>query len=85
MITAAAEAGTCSFNIPPSCFHTSTRHELLLQFVGVEAVVCVVKDMWPWCHGGRWRRELLTAGYVIVSFVIGLTMVTRVCASHHGY
>ena len=47
------------------------------QFVGVEAFVTVIMDFFPRLRKGR-NREIFTAGYCFVSFLVGLSMVTRV-------
>lgn len=46
------------------------------QFVGVEAFVTVIMDFFPRLRKGR-NREIFTAGYCFVSFLVGLSMVTR--------
>ncbi len=48
------------------------------QFVGVEGFVTAVVDLFPgYLRYGR-RREWFIGGTCLVSFLIGLTMVTRV-------
>ena len=50
------------------------------QFVGVEAIITVVMDFFPKLRKGH-RREMFIACYCMVSFLIGLTMITNVCAN----
>ena len=52
------------------------------QFVGVEAFVTVIMDFFPRLRNGR-NREIFTAVYCFVSFLVGLSMVTRVSLSQH--
>ena len=47
------------------------------QFVGVEAIVTVIMDLFPKLRKG-YRREGVIFLYCSVSFLIGLTMVTNV-------
>ena len=47
------------------------------QFVGVEALTTVMLDMFPQLRHG-YRREISIACYCVISFLLGLTMVTRV-------
>ena len=47
------------------------------QFVGVEAIVTVIMDLFPSLRKG-FRREMVIACYCLISFLIGLTMVTEV-------
>ena len=53
------------------------RHFFCPQFAGVEAVMRVIKDMWPCIYKG-WRKEMCSAVYVIMCFCFGLSMVTKV-------
>ena len=47
------------------------------QFVGVEGFVTVICDAFPSVRR-RGRREVFIAFYCLVSFLVGLTMVTNV-------
>lgn len=50
---------------------------VFFQFVGVEAFSTVVVDFFPILRK-NWNREIFLAVYCGVSYLIGLTMVTRV-------
>lgn len=58
--------------------HCIAIYEYILKFVGVEAVVTAVVDRWPgYLRVGR-RREVFIGIVCIISFFIGLSMVTNV-------
>jgi SNF family Na+-dependent transporter len=46
------------------------------QFVGMEAFTTVMIDLFPVLRRG-WNREIFIAVYSIISYIIGLSMVTR--------
>lgn len=46
--------------------------------MAVESIVTYITDMFPKHLRGGHRREILTAAYCTLSFLIGLTMVTNV-------
>jgi SNF family Na+-dependent transporter len=48
------------------------------QFVGVEGFVTAVVDLWPSLLRRGHRREIFIAAVALVSFAIGLLMVTEV-------
>lgn len=52
----------------------------LLQFVCVESIVTAVVDMYPKVFRRGYRRELLILGLSIVSYFLGLIMLTEVRA-----
>ena len=47
------------------------------QFVGMESFSTVIVDLFPSLRRG-WNREIFLAVYSGLSYLIGLTMVTRV-------
>lgn len=49
-----------------------------VQFVCVESLVTAVVDMYPKTFRVGYRRELLILGMSVVSFLIGLIMLTEV-------
>ena len=49
-----------------------------LQFVGVEGFITSVVDLYPAFLRRGYRREILIAGVCVLSFFIGLSMVTEV-------
>lgn len=53
----------------------------LLQFVCVESIVTAVVDMYPKVFSRGYRRELLILGLSIVSYFLGLIMLTEVRAA----
>ena len=56
--------------------NNETRDCCLMQFVGVEAFITVCTDMF---HILLAKKEIFIAVYCIASYLIGLTLVTRVC------
>lgn len=56
----------------------------LLQFVCVESIVTAVVDMYPKVFRRGYRRELLILGLSIVSYFLGLIMLTEVRAWLRG-
>lgn len=52
--------------------------DLFLQFVCVESLVTAVVDMYPKVFRRGYRRELLILALSIVSYLIGLIMLTEV-------
>lgn len=46
------------------------------QFVGMESFITVIVDLFPILRK-KWYKETFVAIYVIISYLIGLTMVTR--------
>lgn len=53
----------------------------LLQFVCVESIVTAVVDMYPKVFRRGYRRELLILGLSVVSYFLGLIMLTEVRAA----
>ena len=51
------------------------------QFVGVEAFITVVMDLFPQLRK-NYNREIFIAVYCLFSFAVGLTMCTRVSNRH---
>lgn len=52
----------------------------MLQFVCVESIVTAVVDMYPKVFRRGYRRELLILGLSIISYFLGLIMLTEVRA-----
>lgn len=50
----------------------------LIQFVCVESLVTALVDMYPQVFRKKNRREVLILGVSVVSFLVGLVMVTEV-------
>ncbi|CAD5113469.1 DgyrCDS2633 [Dimorphilus gyrociliatus] len=46
------------------------------QFVGMESFITVIVDLFPVLRK-KWYKETFVAGYVVLSFLIGLSMVTQ--------
>ena len=65
-----------------SCLSSQDIFNFHFQFVGVEAFVTVIVDLFPVLRR-KWNREIFIAGYCTVSFLIGLTMVARVSRTSH--
>ena len=47
-----------------------------MQFVGIEAFITACTDMIPILHT---RKEIFVAVYCIISYLIGLMLITKVC------
>jgi len=47
-----------------------------MQFVGVEALITVCTDMFQILLD---KKEIFTAVYCVVSYLLGLTLITKVC------
>jgi len=47
-----------------------------MQFVGMEAFITVCTDIFQTVHT---KKEIFIAAYCVVSYLIGLTLVTEVC------
>ena len=58
--------------------HTCVHTVSFVQFVCVESLVTAVVDMYPKTFRVGYRRELLILGMSVVSFMIGLIMLTEV-------
>lgn len=70
-------------NIMYMLFYNCTRLPVIvicIQFVGVEAFITPIQDLFPKYLRKPYRREILAAVYCFVSFLIGLSMVTNVSA-----
>ena len=48
------------------------------QFVGVEAIITVIYDMFPRYLRRGYNKEIFIGFYIILTYFIGLTMVTNV-------
>lgn len=56
----------------------------LIQFVCVESLVTALVDMYPRMFRKKNRREVLILGVSVVSFLVGLVMLTEVRAGEAG-
>ncbi len=56
----------------------------VFQFVGMESFSTVIVDLFPSLRRG-WNREIFLAVYSGLSYLIGLTMVTRVHSFYHFF
>lgn len=56
----------------------------LLQFVCVESMVTAIIDMFPGVFRKKGRRELLILAIAVISYLLGLLLVTEVSKEYRS-